>query len=116
MRGWAIRLGAVILGRRVTRMQDKNWVGTARRRAEGEVLMLCCRRLRFGALGRAILVVLSSGSMLGASSVSGTGGLTPPSGPPGTQTGSYSITVSAVSDATALYPPRRRSDHAGSKI
>jgi hypothetical protein len=92
MRGWATRLRAVILGRRVTRRQDKNWVAPA-------------GRLRFGTLGACNIGRRVVRIDAGASSVSGTGGgLTPPSGPPGAQTGSQSITISAASDTTAPAP------------
>jgi hypothetical protein len=80
----------------------------------GVLLLLLPRRLRFRWLAAAMMILVVSGSMLSLSSCGGTAGLRPPTGPPGTppptgapgtQAGSYSVTVSAVSDTTAPAPP-----------
>jgi hypothetical protein len=84
----------------------------------GILLFLLPGRLRFRRLGVATMLLVTmllvlSGSMLALSSCGGTGGglpppTTPPGSPtglPGTETGSYSITVSATSDTTVPAPP-----------
>jgi hypothetical protein len=79
----------------------------------GILLFLLPGRLRFRRLGVATMLLVLSGSMLALSSCGGTGGgppppTTPPGSPtglPGTETGSYSITVSATSDTTVPAPP-----------
>jgi hypothetical protein len=96
---------AVIPGRRVTRRQEKNWAVAARRRAEGWTPTAPAAGA--SVLERWGVQYLPSGSMLALSSCGGTGGggPAPPSDPPGTQAGSYSITVSATSDTTTPAPP-----------
>ena len=88
----------------------------------GALLLLLPRRRRPGWLAAAILILAVSGSMLSLSSCGGTtsatlpptsppGGGTvpppppPPTGPPGTQTGNYAITISVTSDTTVPAPP-----------
>jgi hypothetical protein len=89
----------------------------------GVLLLLLPRRLRSRWLVAAMMIVVVSGSMLSLSSCGGTASLSPPTSPPGTpsptgppgtppptgtpgtQAGSYSVTVSAVSDTTAPPPP-----------
>jgi hypothetical protein len=85
----------------------------------GVLLLLLPRRLRPRWLATAMMILVVSGSMLSLSSCGGTASLSPPTGTPGTppptsppptgtpgtQAGSYSITVSAVSDSAAPPPP-----------
>ncbi len=88
----------------------------------GALLLLLPRRRRPGWLAAGILILAVSGSMLSLSSCGGTtsatlpptsppGGGTvpppppPPTGPPGTQTGNYAITISVTSDTTVPAPP-----------
>lgn len=89
----------------------------------GVLLLLLPGRLRSRWLAAAMMILVVSGSMLSLSSCGGTASLSPstgtpgtlpptsppgtppPTGTPGTQAGSYSVTVSAVSDTTAPAPP-----------
>jgi hypothetical protein len=89
----------------------------------GVLLLLLPGRLRSRWLAAAMMILVVSGSILSLSSCGGTASLSPPTGPPGTpsptgppgtppptgtpgtQAGSYSVTVSAVSDTTAPPPP-----------
>jgi hypothetical protein len=95
---------------------------TARRRAEGEVLVLRCpddapaaRTSPFSKPG-AMILFQSDGSMLGLRVSGGTGGLARSSDPLGTSTGGQSITISAGAMQLACTLPCCRSDRAGSKI
>jgi hypothetical protein len=86
----------------------------------GVLLLLMPSRLRYRWLAAPLMILIASGSMLWLSSCGGTGsslppstggsslpptGPPPPAGPPGTQTGNYSVTVSATSDTTVPAPP-----------
>jgi hypothetical protein len=89
----------------------------------GVLLLLLPGRLRSRWLAAAMMVLVVSGSMLSLSSCGGTASLSPPNGTPGTlpptgppgtppptgtpgtPAGSYSVTVSAVSETTAPAPP-----------
>jgi hypothetical protein len=88
----------------------------------GVLLLLLPRRLRSRWLAAAVMILVVSGSMLSLSSCGGSASLSPPTGPgtpsptgppgappptgtPSTPAGSYSVTVSAVSDTTAPPPP-----------
>jgi hypothetical protein len=89
----------------------------------GVLLLLLPGRLRSRWLAAAMMILVVSASMLSLSSCGGTASLSPPTGTPGTlpptsppgtppptgtpgtQAGSYSVTVSAVSDTTAPAPP-----------
>jgi hypothetical protein len=88
----------------------------------GVLLFLLPGRLRSRWLTTAMIFLVLSGSMLSLVSCGGTaevqlppanppgtpvppGAPAPPPGAPGTQTGSYSVTVSAASDTTAAAPP-----------
>jgi hypothetical protein len=88
----------------------------------GVLLLLLPRRRRPGWLAAAILILAMSGSILSLSSCGGTTSATlpptgppgvgtppppppPPTGPPGTQTGNYAITISVTSDTTVSAPP-----------
>jgi hypothetical protein len=89
----------------------------------GVLLLLLPGRLRSRWLAAAMMILVVSVSILSLSSCGGTASLSPPTGPPGapsptgppatppptgtpgTEAGSYSVTVSAVSDTTAPAPP-----------
>jgi hypothetical protein len=89
----------------------------------GVLLLLLPGRLRSRCLAATMMILVVSGAMLSLSSCGGTASLSPSTGPPGTppptappgtppptgtpgtQAGSYSVTVSAVSDTTAPPPP-----------
>jgi hypothetical protein len=84
----------------------------------GVLLLLLPGHLRSRWLRAAMMLLVVSGSMLSLSSCGGPGsslaqigdslpptGPSSPSGPPGTQTGNYTVTVSATSDTTVPAPP-----------
>jgi hypothetical protein len=77
----------------------------------GVLLLLMPRRLRHRGLASAIMILGLGGSMLSLTSCAGTvnsspstAGPIPPTPPPGKQTGSYTVTVSATSDTTVQAP------------
>lgn len=74
----------------------------------GGVLLLLLPRRRHRWLTAATMVFVVSGAMLSLSSCGGSGGSgggsPPPSGPAGTQTGNYSITISATSNTPVPAP------------
>jgi hypothetical protein len=74
----------------------------------GEVLLLLLPRRRSRWLTVAMMIFVVSGAMLSLSSCGGSGGSgggsPPPNGPAGTQTGNYSITVSATSNTPVPAP------------